>query len=261
VLITCPTFLILDVRGYQQPMRKLILFITILQWTFCFSQSNEQKKTQKWIDKMEIQLNNPITPEGYIRQSDCKEQPIYRKEISDTIILYTWGGSIAEDLKTFKETTIEEGFNVYRYPSKVQSNGTVVVTRMSKDVFVWRNDSLYLLDSYNETASEAFIQIMKDHSAKKITTEEYKQKMENFDDNNYLYTPKFKVIYFNGIFENSESYKFAQNQNFREEAVILKSKWTSNGITYIEFNLDTHTNGRYRIATNLSWIESNNCKN
>jgi hypothetical protein len=242
-------------------MKRQLIFLTIiLQATITFGQSKEQKKTEKWLVKKDIQLNNPETPEGFERQSDCKGRPIYRKESADTIVLMTWGGSIAEDLKTFKKSTKEEGFNVLRYPSEVQKNGTVIVNRMTEYTFIWRNDTLYLLDDYNESASKAHLKLMEDHFAMKISTEEYQRQLEEFDASKYPFTPKFKIVYFKGIFKDSDNYEFSETENFRKESVSLVDKWTENGQTYFEINLDTHTNGRHRFSEDMEHLERNNCR-
>jgi len=210
------------------------------------AQTKVHNKTEKWIDKKEIELNNPITPEGFERQTDCKGRPMYRRESSDTIELFTWGGSIAEDLKTFKKSTKDKDFNVYRYPSEIQKNGTVIVHRISKRTFIWKNDTLYLLDDYNQAAAKAQLNLMEDHFAKKISTEEYRKKLEEFDESKYPFTPKFKIIYFKGIFDQDNRYDFSEEENFRKESVSLIAKWSENETTYFEINLDTHTNGRHR---------------
>ena len=242
-------------------MKRQLLFLTIiLQGTIAFGQSKEQKKTEKWINKKDIRLNNPTTPDGFERQADCKGRPIYRKESNDTITLMTWGGSIAEDLKTFKKSTQEEGFNVFRYPSEVQKNGTVIVNRLTKYTFIWRNDTLYLLDDYNEAASKAQLKLMEDHFAKKISSEEYRRKLEEFDKSKYPYTPKFKIIYFKGIFNDNVRYEFSEKENFRMESVSLVDRWTENGTTFFEINLDTHTKGRHGFSEDMKHLERNNCR-
>ena len=240
--------------------RVTIIFIFILQSTISFAQTEELKQTEKWIVKNDIELNSPLTPIGFERKTDCKEQPIYRKNISDTIVLYTWGGSIAEDLDKFKLTTQEEGFNIYRYPTKIQKNGTVIVNRMSQHEFIWRNDTLYLLDDYNEAASKARLKLMKDRFADKISKDQYEKELKEFDESKYPFTPKFKIIYFTGIFDNSIYYVFAEKENFRQEKVELIDKWMENGKMYYEINLDTYTNGRYRFTDDLTEIERNNCR-
>src|SRR5690606_28097118 len=148
-------------------------------------------------------------------------RPMYRKDNGDTIILYTWGGSIAEDLKTFKKSTNQVGFNIYRYPVKVQNNGTVVVNRMAKQTYVWRSDTLYLLDEYNKSAADAHSKLTNAHWAKEISTEEYKKKLKEFDESKFPYEPQFKIIYFKGIFEKGKSYQFVETENFRSETVEL----------------------------------------
>tara|TARA_Y100000589_G_scaffold332344_1_gene392087 strand:- start:55116 stop:55850 length:735 start_codon:yes stop_codon:yes gene_type:complete len=242
-------------------MKRQLIFLTIiLQATITLGQTKEQKKTEKWLNKKGIQLNTPKTPEGFERQTDCKGRPIYRKESADTITLITWNGSIAEDLKKFKKTTQEPGFNIYKYPSEVQKNGTVIVNRMSESKFIWRNDTLYLLDTYNEAAAKAQLKLMEDNFAKKISTEEYRRNLESFDESKYPFKPKFKIIYYKGIFKDSYRYKFSKKENFRMESVSLVEMWTENGRTFYEINLDTHTNGRYRFSEDMKYLERNNCR-
>ena len=131
---------------------------------------------------------------------------------------------------------------------------------MSKHTFIWQNDTLYLLDDYNQAAAKAQLKLMEDHFAKKISTEEYSKKLKEVDESKYPFTPKFKVIYFKGIFDNGDKYDFSENENFRKESVALIDKWTENGTIYYEINLETHTNGRHKFSEEMKMLERNNCR-
>ncbi len=78
-----------------------------------------------------------------------------------------------------------------------------------------------------------------------------KQKLKEFDKSQHLYSPKFKTIYFKGIFENDNAYLFKHHQNFRNEKVNLINKWSENGKIHYEINLHTHTDGRYRFSEDM----------
>ncbi len=242
-------------------MKKQVLLITIiLSSTISFAQSGNQQETEKWIKKEDIELNNPVPPIGFSLEYDCKGYPIYRKDIADTIIIFCYNGAIAEDLKTFQKTVKETGFNSFRYPTKVQSNGTVIVNKISKNVFVWRKDTLFLLDEYNDAFAKEQLKLMDKFLSKKITRQEYEKSIENLDESNYPFAPQFKIIYFKGIFDNEDYYRFTTDQNFRNEGVQLVSKWTENGKIYYEINLKTYTNGRYRFSEDMRILERNNCR-
>ncbi len=238
----------------------IVIFIIIVHSGISLAQTNEQRKTKKWLEKNNIALNMPITPSGFYRQTDCKGNPIYRKELSDTIILYNWNGSIVEELEPFKKTTKKVGFNTYQYPIEILGNGTILVNLMSKREFIWRNDTLYFLDDFNEDGVIAHIKYMDEVYYEGISMDEYEKKLKEFDISKYPYTPKFKIIYFKGIFDNSNFYEFSEKENFRKEKVVFIAKWNEGGKTIYEINLDTHTNGRYRFTDDMSKIEENNCR-
>ena len=61
---------------------------------------------------------------------------------------------------------------------------------MSKHTFIWQNDTLYLLDDYNQAAAKL---IRGRPFRKKISTEEYSKKLKEVDESKYPFTPKFEV--------------------------------------------------------------------
>lgn len=210
--------------------------------------------------KKGINLTNPNTPKDFDKFIDCKSRPSYIRHSGDTIFLYSWNGSSAQTLKEFKKTTKDNGFNTYNYPSLVQGNGTVIVNKLSLRIFIWRNDTLYMFDDYNSDLAAAEMTIMFEYFDKKISKKEYETKMKNLDRSKYPFTPKFKTIFFKGIFDNDNIYIFSHDQNFKEESVEFIKKYEENNVNYIEINLKTYTDGRFRFSDDLKHIERNNCK-
>jgi hypothetical protein len=244
----------------KKMQKKIFTLLIIFQSVIVIAQTKEQKKIDKYIASNNIILNNPTTPTGFDRYTDCKGRPIYRKDSAETIIIYTWGGSVAEDLERFKNIINSETFNIHSYPSKTQSNGTVIINRMSKHIFVWRDKELYLLDSFNEKSSQAELKLMDDFFANKISKENYEKKLQELNDSIFPNTPQFKLIYFEGMFDTSYFYEFSEEQNFRKEYVKLMANWEDSGVEFFEINLKTHTNGRYRFSKDMKVLERTNCK-
>ena len=241
-------------------MHRIQLIISLLLCSIISqAQSALQEQTEKWMKDNHIKLNNPTVPEGFIQFRDCKSNLNYKRVSGDSIFLFSQGGAIAEELETFKQSTREPNFNSLRYPYSIQRNGTVVVISFKLHKFIWRNDTLYLYDDFNSDANEAFLQIMKDYSAKIISEEAYKKQLKEFDQTKYPVYPKLKAIYFNEIFKNSSSYTFNKDQNFRKETVYLVKRDNEGRKEILEINLDTHSNGRYRFSSDLAIIEAVNC--
>ena len=205
-----------------------------------------------------METNPPL---GFDKFFDCESRPAYIKHSGDTILLYSWNGSIAKTLKEFKKVSKQKDFNVLTYPSEVQSNGTVITNSIALRIFLWRSDTLYLFDDYNLELSRAQMAIMFDYFDNKITEKEYKTQMKKIDISKYPFAPSFKAIYFTGIFDNGETFQFDSIQNFRKESVRLVKRWNKNGTNYFEINLNTHTNGRHRFSADLKHLERTNCKN
>jgi len=216
-------------------------------------------KIDKWMEKNRIKLNAPVPPAGFTFFYDCRMKPAYRRVSGDTITLYTWGGNLAERLDTFKETFKSPDFNVFRYPSKTQTNETVIVERLTRRDFLWRNDTLYVLDSYNKERATRSLKLMEDHWAKNLSDEEYEAQMKDLDGQDFGFVSKYKAIYFTGIFDNGKSYTFSVSQNFRLETVHWTGASFSEGKKIFEIKLDTHTDGRYRFSEDMMMLETANC--
>lgn len=240
--------------------RHIIILILTFSSTFSFAQNKEVKKLDKWIEKNNIVFNSPTCPEGFEHFQNCNEIHAYRKVIGDTIIVYSRGGSIAEDIKSLTESIKDERFNIYRYPKKSQNNGTIVVQKMRKWTFLSRNDTLYLLDEYDERKSSEHIKIMDAFFKGKISESEFEKKVQENENKDFGYKPKFKMIYYKGIFEDSNDYTFDENQNFRKEKVTLLTSWKDKDLTYYKINLKTWTAGKYVISEKFEFINTEICK-
>jgi len=251
------------IKGYRLQVimkRHIIILILIISSNLSFAQNNEVKKLKKWIEKNNIVFNSPTCPEGFEYFLNCNEIHAYRKAIGDTIIIYSRGGSIAEDIESLNESIQEDRFNIYRYPSEVQNNGTIIVQEMRKWIFLARNDTLFLLDEYDERKSEEHIKIMDAFFKGKITESEFKKQVDENESKDYGFKPKFKMIYFKGIFDKSNNYSFNANQNFREENVTLLKTWKAKDKTFYSINLKTWTAGKYVISEGFEFINTEICK-
>lgn len=241
---------------------KQILLVHFLLYisTQCLSQTVEKTMVENWVKNRNIYLNNPTAPIGYTRTTDCDERPVYRKNYGDSISLFTWAGGIAMDTIMLKAAILDSGFNIYTYPSEVQDNGTVFINWMKERTYLWRNDTLYLLDDYNSDAAKLGLKSLEDLRSHKITSEEFGRILDELHSDKYPEVPHFKIIYFKGIFNGGPSYQFTKNENYLEETVTLNAKWTEDGVDYIEINLKTHTQGRHRFSSNLEILELSNCR-
>lgn len=244
-----------------QPRTRLVglSFALLALSTVLVGQEPPKLKIDKWIDQKGITMNSPIAPAGFTSFLDCQMRPAYRRVSGDTITLYTWGGSIAEDLETFKKSVASPDFNVFRYPTKTQTIETVVVVRMGRRDFIWRHDTLYVLDSYNKERATRSLKLMEDHWAKTLTDEEYEKQMKELEGQNFGFVPQYKAIYFTGIFDKMRSYTFGPTENFRGETVHWTGASFSEGKKIFEINLDTHTDGRYRFSEDMMMLETANC--
>jgi len=218
-------------------------------------QTAEQKKLDKWLAKHNIELNNPKAPEGFIQTTDCKSRPLYRQNKGDTIILYHGGSSIAQDLKTFKETLKDPNYGTLIYASKTQKNGTLIVHHFIKSRFIWRNDTLYIGDTYNEKASEETIKALDDFLNKRITSNEYGEIASSYKPSK----ERFKVIYYRGLFSSKTKYQFTQEENFRKESITLIDRWIDEEKLVLQVNLKTNTNGRYTFNSDMTLLETTHC--
>jgi hypothetical protein len=186
-------------------------------------------------------------------------KPAYRQDSGDTITLYTYDGSIAEDLKTFKETAKSKDFNIFRYPTATQDNETVIVVKMGRSDFIWRNDTLYVLDSYNAERNTQAIKVMEEHWAGTLNDNEYGSRMKELEGEDFGFKPRYKAIYFTGIFNENHSYTFPATENFRHETVSWTGASFMQGKKYFEINLVTNHDGRYRFSEDMNVLETTNC--
>lgn len=204
-------------------MNKWIFFFLIM--VVCqnlSSQTRDYMQTKEWLDQHNIELNQPKGIEGFDHFVDCDSNHSFRKIVGDTIILYSKGGSAPKSLSEFKELILHQSYNVTRYPSLIQKNGTILMTNLDKLVFIWRNDTLYLWDDTNYEKQEDFMVLQKRYSTQEINFTEFKTRVEDLEHKEYNnYSPRFKVIYFKGIFINNVTYTFSQELNFKKETVKL----------------------------------------
>ncbi|RYM35736.1 hypothetical protein ERX46_01710 [Brumimicrobium glaciale] len=242
-------------------MKTIILtLVIILNSIFIIAQNKNQLELENWIKSNGIEFNKTTREIGFEPFTDCKNRPAYRKVIGDTIIVRSWGGSVAENLETFKKTALAPDFYIKKYATKVQKNATVVVSFLVDDIFIWRNDTLYLFDTSNLEKSRESITLMEKKWRKEINEGKYEKELKKLERKEYGFVPKFKAIYYSGIFEDKNGYRFLEHENFREELVLLIKRGNENGKEVIHFQLITHTNGWYRISTDLSQLENTRCQ-
>ncbi|WP_157471446.1 hypothetical protein [Marinifilum fragile] len=245
----------------QAIMKKLIIYtFLVICSTFSFGQSSEKVKLQEWIKTNNIVFNSPSSPEGFEHFINCNDMHAYRKTIGDTIIIYSRGSSVAENIKTLKKTIKKENFNVLCYPTRTQNNGTIIIQYMRKWTFLKKNEALYLLDDYDKRKDDEFGKILTAWIDKKITDSEFQKQVKENENKDFGFVPQFKMIYFKGIFDNSNVYKFKKNQNFKEEKVTLLRTWNHRNKKYYKINLKTWTAGKYVISEDFEFINTEICE-
>ena len=239
---------------------QLLAFLLLL---ICFTSTAQNKETDElraFLKNNNIELGNPTPLSGYKVFRDCNNGAVYKRVNGDTIIMYNSASSIAENIDRFKITAKSKDFNTLVYPIYFQDNATVVVQHMKKQVFLFRNDTLYLFDSYNEKKSQDQMKLIFAVSSKKITESEFDSKMKALEMQIYDTAPAFKMIYFKGIFKNGDTYRFSKKQNYLEESVHLDDKWMQNNKECFKINLKTHTNGRYMFSEDMVFLSYENCQ-
>jgi|GEM_PF-1117896 len=222
-------------------------------------QNDRERETAAWLVANNITFDNPRCPEGFEYFQNCPEKHAYRMIKGDTIIIYSSGGGMQYNLRRLKEAFAKKDFNVFEYPIDNQGDGNVYVQFMQKRTFLLRNDSLYLYDEYDKKKETALMKYMNSNPREKFSDAEIQAELKKIADQDYGYTPKFKLIYFKGIFSNGSTYQFSKSQNFREESVSLKSEWTDGDKRYNKINLKTYTAGTYIIADDFSFINTDKC--
>ena len=253
--------LVAPVSVLQVIMKKhVIILILTISSTFSFAQDMRLKNLEKWIEKNNIVFNSPTCPEGFEYFQNCNEIHAYRKIIGDTIIVYSRGGSIAEDIEALNKSIQEERFNIYSYPKEIQNNGTIIIQKMRKWTFLSRNDTLYLLDNYDKRKRIENSKILSAFLTGEISETEFNKQTKDNESKDFGFVPKFKMIYFKGIFDKKNNYKFNVNQNFREEDVTLLKSWNENDKTYYKINLKTWTAGKFVISEDFEFINTEICK-
>lgn len=242
-------------------MRQVII-ILILYFSFynCLAQKNNVRELNTWIKENNVKFGSPTTPKGYIRFLDCGEIIAFKKKIGDTLVIYSRSHTIAEDIKKLSKSILDKDWNVLRYPKKIQKNQTILIQNMRKHTFLIKSDTIYLLDEYDKKKSDTYLKILKRYFDNKITKEKFKRLAQENETKDYGYTPKFKIIYFKGIFYKSNTYSFSKKENFRKEYVSLINSWIENEIKYFEINLNTHTAGKYVISEDFIFINTETCK-
>jgi hypothetical protein len=225
-----------------------------------FSQNEQEKALQKWIAQNHIVFNSPTCLDEFEHFVNCNEKQAYRKIIGDTIITYSRGNRIAENIDKLNESIKDKEFNVMRYPAYTQKNGTIVMQEMRKWVFICNQDTLYLLDERDDRKAEESNKLLEAMLSGKISGEEYYKKQQIIENTDFNYKPKFKMIYFKGIFNNSNEFLFSSNQNFRKESVLLLDTWMTNNKKYYKIRLETWTAGTYVISEDFDFINTEICE-
>jgi hypothetical protein len=83
--------------------------------------------------------------------------------------------------------------------------------------------------------------------------------LKELEGQDFGFVPKYKAIYFTGIFDKMHSYTFGPTENFRGETVHWTGASFSGGKKILEINLDTYTDGRYRFSEDMTMLETANC--
>lgn len=241
-------------------MKKSIVFITlVISINICSAQSNSYAELKNWIKNNQIVFNSPETPTGYSRFLDCNGKIAYRKDIGDTIIIYSRGGSIAEDIETLNESIKKPEFNIYRYPKAKQNNGTIMIQEMRKWVFRVNQDTLFLLDEHDDKKNAIHCKLTEKLMLGDITEIEFEiQTKENYESD-YGFKPFFKVVFYKDIFKKSNVVKLDKINNAREEVVSLMRNWDENGKQFFEINLETHSVGKFIISEDFEFINTEKC--
>ncbi|TNJ40922.1 hypothetical protein KFZ70_15040 [Tamlana fucoidanivorans] len=241
-------------------MKNHILTLIFLKVSFASLAQKQTPELDNWIKTNNIEFNNPNAPNGFEHFLNCDKIHAYRKTIGDTIIIYSRGSSIAENIEQLKKSIKKREFNVYRYPAYKQSNGTIVMQNLRKWTFLRRNDSLYLLDTNNDKKIKSHTQISMDFMTKKINKEEFLKKVAENDKKDFGFQPKFKLIYWNGIFDQTNQHTFNKKENFRQEKVQLIKQWVKNDQIFYKIKLETNTAGDYTFSEDFSFINTEICE-
>lgn len=240
---------------------KRYCFLLALLALMKISKGQVYEKTMNWVQQNNIELNNPKPPAGFIRSFSCDSSAVYKKRIGDTIIFYNWTHTIAETLPEFIEIYKRPEYNITKYPKKVQKNGTIIVVTLRADTFIYRNDSLYLLDEDRDYFVTQFIENMELLQKKQIDSVTFENRMKEaklIDERDY--PPKFKLIFHKKLFKKSNSILLKKDVNFKEERVELVRKWKQNGKRCYEINLHQDRDGRYIFNSDMIFLDWENCQ-
>ena len=242
-------------------MKRLTIILILTLYSFLsFSQIANEIALENWIEQHHIVFNSPTCPSGFEHFVNCNEKQAYRKIIGDTIITYSRGNRIAENVDKLNESVKDKEFNVLRYPAYTQKNGTIVIQEMRKWIFICKKDTLYLLDERDDKKEEELNILLETMLSGKISGEEYFKKLQVIENTDFNFKPKFKMIFFKEIFKNSNEYAFLPNQNFRNESVTLLDTWTINNKKYYKIRLKTWTAGTYIISEDYDFINTEICE-
>ena len=83
--------------------------------------------------------------------------------------------------------------------------------------------------------------------------------MDQLDPRNYPETPRYKVIYYAGLFEDSNMVQLPIELNFRQEQITLIKKWEESNTTFLEIDIETNTYLRFVFSEDLKRLEFNSC--
>lgn len=246
-------------------MKNLLNLFTFLAIVLISCSNSSKESIKKEIDhceKIDIELNNPTPPDGYRRYFDCDSNAVYKFIHEDTIRIYSWAGSFAVDEKEMSSLQLEDDFNMFRYPKLKQKNGTYLMVVLELTEFLFRNDTLYLLDTYNDVQVEKMLEINSQMMNGEISKIEYENKISEVSKQDFGFIPMYKAIYYVGIFDK-ESFIVLPNQiNHRGESVTLVSKWKKNGKDYYEIVLHSERTSDQLFIFNedMSYLDLEGCK-
>lgn len=130
------------------------------------------------------------------------------------------------------------------------------MTRLEKHVFLWRKDTLFMWDNFNYQKLEDELGILDAFSKKELTKSQYRDRIQSLAQKHYNVEPKFKVIYFDGIFNEGNKYIFTEKLNFRREVVELRQRAEN----CIAFTLHSYKHLHFLLVYDEKGIEIENCK-
>lgn len=220
------------------------------------SQTEDYIVMKNWINQHNVKFNSPETPKGYTKYWDCDSCIAFKRVNGDTIIFLTSRSYGAVSFSEFCEEFKLENYNKSFYPKWYQSNATIIIAHFEEKVFIFRNDSLYLRDENKDYMVEHLIKNMELKMSGKIDSLTFEKNMaEAKRIETIKHPPKFKLIFYKGIFDEKSKVTFSKNENFRKETVELIKKWDLNGKTCYRILLHTNTAGDYVFTSDMTFLD------